>query len=92
MYVVTRYSFAKAKELGVKIKSSIHKNKKIDVFDYNENFITSIGDVRYKDFPTYLIERGKKYADERRRLYRIRHEKDGKVLGSAGYYALRLLW
>ena len=92
MYEITKYSKDKAKELGVKIKPSTYTNKKIDVYDYYNNFIVSIGDIRYKDYPTYLIERGRKYADERRRLYRIRHEKDGKVLGSAGYYSFRILW
>jgi hypothetical protein len=92
MYDITNHSYNKATQLGVKIKPSINKNKKIDVFDYHNNFITSIGDIKYKDYGTYVLERGRKYADERRRLYRIRHEKDGKVLGSAGYYALRLLW
>lgn len=92
MYNISKYSYNKATELGVKIKPSTNKNKKIDVYDYHNNFITSIGDINYKDYPTYILEKGKKYADQRRRLYKIRHEKDGKVLGSAGYYALRLLW
>jgi hypothetical protein len=35
---------------------------------------------------------GKKIADERRRLYKIRHKKDRSVKGSAGYYADKLLW
>ena len=92
MYEITSYSYKKAKELGVKIKPSTHKGKKIDVFDYNNNFITSIGSLSNKDYPTYLLQRGKAYADERRRLYRLRHEKDRKVLGSAGYYASEILW
>lgn len=92
MYEITDYSYKKAKELGVKIKPSTHKNKKIDVFDYNNNYILSIGDIRYKDYQHYVLEKGKKYADERRRLYRLRHEKDRKVLGSAGYYVSKILW
>ena len=31
-------------------------------------------------------------ADERRRLYKIRHEKTRKVVGSPSYYADKLLW
>jgi hypothetical protein len=92
MYNITDYSKRQAIKLGVKIKPSTNKNKKIDVFDYHNNFIVSIGAIGYKDYPTYLLEKGKKYADERRRLYRIRHEKDRKVLGSAGYYADKILW
>jgi hypothetical protein len=36
--------------------------------------------------------KGKAYADERRRLYKIRHSKDRNVKGSDGYYADKLLW
>ena len=92
MYNITDYTKRQAIKLGVKIKPSTNKNKKIDVFDYHNNFIVSIGAIGYKDYPTYLLEKGKKYADERTRLYRIRHEKDRKVLGSAGYYADKILW
>jgi len=35
---------------------------------------------------------GKKIADERKRLYKIRHKKDRLVKGSPGYYADQLLW
>jgi len=92
MYNISNYSKDKAKLLGVKIKPSTNKNKKIDVFDYHNNFIVSIGAIGYKDYSIYLAEKGKKYADEKRRLYRLRHEKDRKVLGSAGYYSSNILW
>ena len=36
--------------------------------------------------------KGKAYADERRRLYKIRHSKDRNVRGSDGFYADKLLW
>ena len=52
----------------------------------------SIGDDRYKDYPTYLKEKGKQYADVRRNLYKIRHNKDRKITGSAGFYADKILW
>jgi len=35
---------------------------------------------------------GKEYADERRRLYKMRHEKDRNKVGSPGFYADKLLW
>jgi hypothetical protein len=44
------------------------------------------------DYPSYIKAKGKEYADERRRLYRIRHDKDRKVRGSAGWWADKLLW
>ena len=92
MYDIKRYSLKKAKELGVKIKPSNYKNKKIDVYDWNMNYILSIGDIRYSDYPTYLITKGKEFADNRRRLYKLRHAKDLENMGSKGYYASYLLW
>jgi hypothetical protein len=92
MYKITDYSKDKAKELGVIIKPSSKKNKKIDVFDNKGEYIVSIGDDRYKDRPTYLKEKGKEYADERARLYKIRHSRDRNVKGTAGYYADKILW
>jgi len=48
--------------------------------------------LRYSDYPTYLETKGKKFADERRRLYKIRHEKTRHVKDSPSYYADQLLW
>lgn len=90
MYEITKYSKEKAKELGVRIAPSTRKNKKLDVFDWNGQYICSIGDIKYKDYPTYIQEKGKEYADNRRRLYHIRHKE--KELGSPGFYAKELLW
>ena len=53
MYQIKSYSYKKAKELGVEIKSSTVKNKKIDVFKDGKK-IASIGDIFYSDYPTYL--------------------------------------
>ncbi len=88
MYKIKDYSFKKAKEEGVVIKPSKKKNKKIDVYK-NNKYIASIGDDRYKDYPTYILEKGKDYADSRRKLYYKRHDKD---TNDAGYYAKKLLW
>lgn len=87
MYSILPYSKAKAKELGVVIKPSKKKNKKIDVL--TENGIISIGDKRYKDYPTYKKFDGTPTAEFHRRLYHARHKKD---TGLAGFYAKNLLW
>jgi hypothetical protein len=92
LYDIKPYSYKQAEKLGVKIAPSTNPKKKIDVFDYNKQFILSIGAKGYKDYPTYLLEKGKEYADERRRLYKIRHNKDRNKEGSAGYYADQILW
>ena len=92
MYDISKYSFDQAKKLGVKIKQSTRKGKKIDVLDWNGQYILSIGDIRYDDYTTYLKNKGKEYAEERRRLYRIRHKKNAEILGSRAYYAFNILW
>jgi hypothetical protein len=90
-YHITNYSLNKAKNLGVTIKPSKNKNKKIDVFK-NNNKIASIGNINYLDYPTYIKNKGKSIADERRRLYKLRHKYDLKVVGTNGYYANKILW
>ena len=91
MYNIKKYSYDQAKKLNVTIKPSTYKNKKIDVYDQKNKLVASIGDMKYKDYPTYLSQ-DKKLADDKRRLYKIRHKKDLNVKDSPGYYANRILW
>ncbi len=88
-YQIKKYSFNQAKKLNVKIYPSTNPSKKIDIYK-DDIFITSIGSISYSDYPTYL-ELNKKYADERRRLYHLRHKKDN-IIGTKGWYALNILW
>lgn len=74
----------RAKRLGVTIKPSTRKYKKLDVFKDGEK-IASIGDIRYSDFLQHEDE-------ERRKRYKMRHEKDRHKKDSAGYYADKILW
>jgi hypothetical protein len=95
-YVISEYSFKKAKELGVVIKPSTNPEKKIDVFKKGRK-IASIGAKGYLDYPTYLKleQRGKVpkgYADKRRRLYKIRHASDIGLSNKNGYFANKILW
>jgi hypothetical protein len=91
MYHITAYTRRRARDLGVQVRPSKLPNKKIDVLQ-NGIKITSCGHPDYSDYPTYIKTKGKKYANTRRRLYWIRHKKDAKTPGTAGYYAARLLW
>ena len=91
MYQITDYTKAQANKLGVQVKSSSKKGKKIDVIKKGK-VIASVGDVKYSDYPTYIKEKGLEFANERRRLYRIRHKKDISVVGSPGWLVGRLLW
>lgn len=91
-YNITQYSKNQAKKLGVTIKPSKVKNKKIDVFNKNGEKIASIGYLGMGDYPSYIRDKGKEYADSRRRLYKIRHNKDRHKRGTPGYYADKILW
>lgn len=91
MYQITDYSYKKAKKLNVDIKPSVEKGKKIDVFK-NGKKIASIGALGMGDYPTYIREKGLAYANERRRLYRLRHKNDLNNKDGAGYWASEILW
>ena len=73
MYQITPYSERQAKKLNVIILPSKRKNKKIDIYNKAGKYITSIGDRRYLDFPTYEIYYGKETANKRRKAYKLRH-------------------
>lgn len=91
-YRIKPYSFRRAEELGVVIKPSKVSGKKIDVFNKKGEKLASIGAIGYGDYPTFLEQKGKPFADEKRRLYKMRHAKDRVVRGTAGYYADKILW
>lgn len=91
MYRIRRYNYAQARKIGVTIKPSSKKGKKIDVYKDGKK-IASIGAKGYMDYAIYLSKYGKRYADERRALYKKRHSKNRRVKGSAGYYADKILW
>ena len=84
MYKITEYSKRQANRLGVQIKPSVVKGKKIDVFKKGIK-MASIGDINYTDFATT----GDK---EQRRLYKLRHEKTRKIKNTPSYWADKLLW
>ena len=95
-YEIKQYTFDQAKKHGFEVKVSTNKKKKIDVYKDNVK-IASIGDLRYKDYPTYLEERGLTsegltFANVRRSLYHNRHKKDIEIKGSPGYLSSILLW
>jgi hypothetical protein len=92
MYKITDRQRLKAQLYGVKIKPSTNKSKKIDVFDLSGNKIASIGAAGYMDYEMYIKAKGKAFADERRRLYKIRHKDNRNKIGTAGFFADRILW
>lgn len=80
-----------AKKLGVEIRPSSNPKKKVDVYRDGKK-VASIGAYGYGDFPTYIKTDGREYAEERRRLYKIRHNKTRSKKDSASWWADRILW
>ena len=90
-YRITNYTRKMANKIGVSIKPSTNPEKKIDVFRKSRK-IASVGAAGMNDFPTYIRTRGITYAKTRRRLYKMRHERDRHVKWSNGWLADKLLW
>ena len=88
MYKITNYTLKRAKQLGLIVKPSSNKDKKIDVYKK----VATIGAKGMNDYPTYIKKNGIQFAKTRRRLYKMRHEKDRHVKNSNGWFADKLLW
>jgi hypothetical protein len=91
MYSITRYTYKQAKKLGVKVKRSSNKTKKIDVYKHDQK-IASVGANGMNDYPTYIKKFGMKFAKKRRQLYKQRHERDRHKKWTNGWLADQLLW
>lgn len=83
-YKITDYSFNQAKKLGVTIKPSTNKMKKIDVFKQGAK-IASIGDINYSDYATTK-------DSKQRAAYKARHSKYSNIKGSPSFYSFNILW
>ena len=73
-----------AAKLGVTVKESKVKHKKLDVFR-NDKKIASIGDIRYSDFLLHG-------DSERRDRYKQRHNKHRHIKDTPSYFADKILW
>jgi hypothetical protein len=89
MYDIKPYSYEKAHELGLDIKPSKRKHKKIDIYK-DGDYICSIGDNRYMDYPSFLERDGYEIAELHRQRYHNRHKKDLNYL--KGFLSLYILW
>jgi hypothetical protein len=90
-YLISEYSKNKAEGLGVKIKPSTVKGKKIDVYK-NSRKVASVGALGYSDYPTYVKSHGKAHAGVRRKAYKQRHSSHRGKVGTPSFYADQLLW
>jgi hypothetical protein len=96
-FKISEYHLEKAGQLGVTINYSKNKLKKLDVFK-NGKKIASIGATGYWDYISYLKAETQGYfpkghAERRRKLYKIRHEKEkNQSVNTAGFLAYKILW
>lgn len=95
-YKIKAYTKKQAKKYGLTVKPSRVRGKKIDVFKKGKK-VASVGATGYGDYPTYLEleKKGKKpkgYANKRRKLYKIRHNRFRNKRGTNSWYADKLLW
>ena len=82
-YKILPHTFQQAEKLGLHIRPSKYHKYKIDIYDMDRNFLFSGGDRNYMDYAYYLKLYDKEYADERKKLYAIRHQKEsirGKII------------
>jgi hypothetical protein len=88
-YQIKTYTFDQAMNYNVKVKPSKRLNYKIDVFSSSGKYLFSGGDINYSDYPTYIETHGNAYAEDRRRLYHIRHKYEP---WTKGWFIGKLLW
>jgi hypothetical protein len=90
-YNVSLHTRRQAKRIGVTVKPSKVKGKKIDVFK-NGQKIASVGAIGYDDYGT-LISKGKRQlAEKKRKAYKARHQRTRTKKNSNSYFADQLLW
>ena len=75
MYDISQRTHTIAKRYGLEVYPSEKRFKKIDVY-FGNDYSASVGDIRYKDYDMDLKQNGKAFAEERARLYYIRHKRD----------------
>jgi len=82
-YVMSRVK-ANARKIGVTVKPSTRKGKKIDVFRKDKK-VASIGDASMADFTKHRDE-------QRRKNFKSRFQKQRTKVGTPAYFSDQLLW
>ena len=96
IYIIQKQQRQNARRLGVVIVPSKDPDKKIAVFK-DGILVANIGAKGMMDFYLYRkAERAGKfprgYANERKRLYKIRHAANRRKFGTPSFYADQILW
>lgn len=95
-YTISETIRKKAAAIGVVVKPSRNTSKKLDAF-VDGKFQASFGGAGYMDYELYKKEKGIEYANEKRKQYKARHEKDRKVKYrdgklTPGFLSWQILW
>ena len=90
-YRITSVIRSKARRLGVSIKPSGVKGKKLDVFKGDKK-VASIGALGMGDYEVFKRTKGLEFANKRRKAYKSRHASNRNKVGTPGYYADKILW
>jgi len=94
-YQITSRQRANARRLGVSIKPSTVKGKKLDVFKgtgKDKKKVASIGAASMMDFDRWKAKEGIEKANARRKAFRSRFAKQRTKVGTPAYYASEILW
>jgi len=93
LYKILPYTFKKAEKMNLVVEPSENPKYKLEIYDaVTGKFLFYGGSASYLDYPHYIETKGLSYANERRRLYRIRHAKEIAKVGSRGAVIAELLW
>ena len=90
-YRITSRQRSAAKRLGVQIKPSTVKGKKLDVFKGDKK-VASIGALGMKDFDLWRKSDGIEKARARQKAFKSRFQKQRIKVGTPAYYADQILW
>ena len=90
-YQITSRQRGNAKRIGVKIKPSTVKGKKVDVFKGDKK-VASIGALGMKDFDLWKKSEGIEKAKARQKAFKSRFQKQRTKVGTPSYYADKILW
>lgn len=92
MYTIAPRTKRIARKMGVTVRKSKRKNKKIDVISSKNKVLASVGAIGYKDYASYVKSKGVKYANKKRQAYKKRHAKHRNIKNTPSYWADKLLW
>lgn len=76
------------------VAPSKREHKKYDVYDKDDKYLASFGDVRYQQYHDKIGHyKNLDHMDNQRRInYNTRHAKDLDNYPHAGYFSGRFLW